>query len=45
LEVLGIDVSIILKWASKKGMNRLDLAEDRGRWQASVNAVMNLWFS
>jgi len=25
------------------GMDWIDLAEDRDRWQAHVNAVMNLW--
>jgi len=27
------------------GMDWIDLAEDRDRWQALVNAVMNLWVS
>jgi hypothetical protein len=26
-----------------EGMNSIDLAQDRERWQALVNAVMNLW--
>jgi hypothetical protein len=26
-----------------EGMNWIDLAEDRDRWQALVNALMNLW--
>jgi len=25
------------------GMDWINLAEDRDRWQALVNAVMNLW--
>ena len=28
-----------------RGMNWIDLAEDRDRWQALVNAVMNLQIS
>jgi hypothetical protein len=27
------------------GIDWTDLAEDRDRWQALVNAVMNLWVS
>jgi hypothetical protein len=41
----GIDQKIILKWIFKKGdgsMDWTDLAQDRNRWQALVNAVMNL---
>jgi hypothetical protein len=25
------------------GMDWIDMAQDRDRWQALVNAVMNLW--
>jgi hypothetical protein len=27
------------------GMNWIELAQDRDRWQALVNTVMNLWVS
>jgi hypothetical protein len=45
LEDLGLDGRIILKWILKKwvgGMDWIDLAQDRDRWRALVNAVMNL---
>jgi hypothetical protein len=45
LEDPGVDEGIILKWTFEKwdgGMDWLDLAEDRARWLAVVNAVMNL---
>jgi hypothetical protein len=29
------------KWYGR-GMNRIDLAQDRNRWRAVVNTVMNL---
>jgi len=44
LEDQGIDWRIILKWIFRKwegGMDWIDLAEDRDRWQAPIN-VMNL---
>jgi hypothetical protein len=41
----GVDGRIILKWILKKwdvGMDWIELAEDRDRWQDLVNAIMNL---
>jgi hypothetical protein len=41
----GADGRIILKHIFKKwdgGMNWIELAQDRDRWRANVNAVMNL---
>jgi len=49
LEDPGIDGRIILRWIFRSGMwgyglmDWIDLAQDRDRWQALVNAVMNLW--
>jgi hypothetical protein len=46
LEDPGVDGRIILKRILEKwdgGMDWIDLAQDRDRWQALVNAVMNLW--
>jgi hypothetical protein len=44
LEDLSLD-GIILKWILKEvgcgGMHRIDLAQDRHRWQSLVNASMN----
>jgi hypothetical protein len=42
----GVERIIILKLTFKKrdgDTNWIELAQDRGRWQALVNAVMNLW--
>jgi hypothetical protein len=41
----GVDGRTIFKWIFKKwdgGMDWIQLAQDRDRWQALVNAVMNL---
>jgi hypothetical protein len=47
LEDPGVDGRIILKWIFKKwdgrGMDWIDMAKDRDRWRAVVNAVTNLW--
>jgi hypothetical protein len=44
LDHLGVDVRIILKWMSNRleDVDRIDQAEDRGRWRAFANTVMNL---
>ena len=45
LEEPGVDGRIILRWIFRKwdgGMEWIDLAQDRDRWRALVNAVMNL---
>jgi hypothetical protein len=41
----GVDGRVILKWIFKTcdgGMDWIELAQDRDRWSALVNAVMNL---
>jgi hypothetical protein len=43
----GVDGRTILKWILKKwdgGVDWIELAQDRDRWQALVNAVMNFRF-
>jgi hypothetical protein len=45
LEDPGVDGRIILKWNLKKwagGIDWIDIAQDRDRWRALVNAVTNL---
>jgi hypothetical protein len=45
LKYPGVYERIILKWVSEKwvgGIDWIDLAEDRDKWRAVVNAVMNL---
>jgi hypothetical protein len=44
LEGPGVDGKIVLSWIFRKwdgGMNWIDLAQDRDRQRALVNAVMN----
>jgi hypothetical protein len=42
----SVDGRIILRWIFRKwdegGMDWIELAQDRDRWRALVNAVMNL---
>jgi hypothetical protein len=47
LEDVGVDGRMILKWIFKKWdegghMDWFDMAQDRDRWWAIVNVVMNL---
>jgi len=47
LENLGVNWRIILKCIFSKGdeegMDWIDLAQERDRWRALVNAVMKFW--
>ena len=39
----GVDGRIILRWIFRKwGVDWIDLDQDRDRWRALVNTVMNL---
>jgi hypothetical protein len=42
---MGVDPRIKLRWIVRKwdvgGMNWIELVQDRDRWRALVNAVMN----
>jgi hypothetical protein len=45
LEDTSVDGRVILKWILEKwdgGVDWIDLAQDRDRWRAVVNAVMNV---
>ena len=45
LEDTSVDGSVILKWILEKwdgGVDWIDLAQNRDRWRAVVNAVMNV---
>jgi hypothetical protein len=47
LEDPGADGRMILIWVLRKwdgGMDWIDVSQDRDRWRALVNAVMNLRF-
>ena len=41
----GVHVTMLLKWIFRKGdrgMDWIDLAQDRNRWRALVNVAMNI---
>ena len=42
LEDTGLDGRIILKWNFRRGVEWIDLAQDRDRWRAPLNAVRNI---
>jgi hypothetical protein len=39
----GDNIQMDLQEVGCGGMDWIELAQDRGRWQAVVNVVMNLW--
>ena len=42
MEDPGVDGRIISKWVFRNVMDWIDLAQDRDRWRALVNAAKNL---
>jgi len=40
-EVPGLDGRLTLRWMGCEGMDGIELVQDRDRWRAFVNAVMN----
>jgi hypothetical protein len=37
------NIKMDLQKVEREGMDWIDMAQDRDRWRAVVNAVMNLW--